>query len=103
MQVLSNLVNYKSFGFTKIVPRLPAAKFEATISKSANSSKALPLWNKLKDHIYALSPEESLYIGKPKDGNISNYYPSELAITDEEVAAVQKAAEKHGVDVLNTR
>ncbi|KAL1762213.1 peptidase family M49-domain-containing protein [Schizophyllum commune] len=103
IQVISNLVNYRSFGFTKIVPRVPADKFEAIISKSANSSKALPLWHKLKDHIYALSPEESLYIGKPKDGNISNYYPSELAITDEEVAAVQEAAEKNGVDVLNTR
>ncbi|KAL1669192.1 peptidase family M49-domain-containing protein [Schizophyllum commune] len=103
IQVISNLVNYRSFGFTKIVPRVPADKFEAIVSKSANSSKALPLWNKLKDHIYALSPEESLYIGKPKDGNISNYYPSELAITDEEVAAVQKAAEQNGVDVLNTR
>lgn len=33
---------------------------------------------------------------------MSNYYLGET-ITDDEVAAVQKAAEKIGVDILNTR
>lgn len=101
-QVLHNLVNYKSFGFTKIVPRVPEAKFAAVVEKSANAANAIPLWNELKDHIYALSPENSLSIGKPRDGHISNYYLGQT-ITDEEVAAVQAAAEKIGVDVLNTR
>ncbi|KAF8902149.1 peptidase family M49-domain-containing protein [Gymnopilus junonius] len=84
-QVLSNLVNFKTFGFTKIVPR------------------ALPLWQKLKDHIYATSPESSLFIGKRILGHISNYYPGSELINDDEVSAVQVAAEKIGVDVLNTR
>ncbi|KAG1772666.1 peptidase family M49-domain-containing protein [Suillus occidentalis] len=101
-QVLHNLVNYKSFGFTKIVPRVPEAKFAAVVEKSANAANAIPLWNELKDHIYALSPENSLSIGKPRDGHVSNYYLGQT-ITDEEVAAVQAAAEKIGVDVLNTR
>jgi dipeptidyl-peptidase-3 len=43
-----------------------------------------------------------LFIGKPNLGQISNYYLGP-PVTDEEVAAVQKAAEKIGVDVLNTR
>jgi dipeptidyl-peptidase-3 len=59
-------------------------------------------YHQLKDHIYALSPENSLSIGKPRDGHVSNYYLGQT-ITDEEVAAVQAAAEKIGVDVLNTR
>lgn len=101
-QVLHNLVNYKSFGFTKIVPRISEAKFAAVVEKSANAANAIPLWNELKDHIYALSPENSLSIGKPRDGHISNYYLGQT-IMDEEVAAVQAAAEKIGVDVLNTR
>ncbi|KAG1782483.1 peptidase family M49-domain-containing protein [Suillus placidus] len=100
--VLHNLVNYKSFGFTKIVPRVSEAKFAAVVEKSANAANAIPLWNELKDHIYALSPENSLSIGKPRDGHISNYYLGQT-IMDEEVAAVQAAAEKIGVDVLNTR
>ena len=46
-QVLSNLVNYKSFGFTKIIPRIPEEKFAAAIAKSANASQALALWNEV--------------------------------------------------------
>ncbi|KJA27223.1 hypothetical protein HYPSUDRAFT_35833 [Hypholoma sublateritium FD-334 SS-4] len=101
-QVLSNLVNFKSFGFTKIVPRVSSDKFEAVITTSINSNKVVPLWNSLKDHIYATSPESSLFIGKRDLGHISNYYLGE-PINDDEVAAVQAASEKIGIDVLNTR
>ncbi|KAF6765196.1 aflatoxin-detoxifizyme [Ephemerocybe angulata] len=101
-QVLGNLVNYKSFGFTKIVPRVPADKFEAVVSKSANASHALPLWNKLKDHIYSTDPESSLFIGKRSEGHVSNYYLGEV-INDQEVVSIQAAAEKLGLDILNTR
>jgi dipeptidyl-peptidase-3 len=59
-------------------------------------------FNQLKDHIYAVSPESSLFIGKRNLGQTSNYYLGEV-INDDEVAAVQAAAEKIGVDVLNTR
>jgi len=58
--------------------------------------------NQLKDHIYAVSPESSLFIGKRNLGHVSNYYLG-VPIEDDEVAAVQAAAEKIGVDVLNTR
>lgn len=101
-QVLSNLANYKSFGFTKINPRIPADKLEAVIRNSTNKDKALPLWNKLKEHIYSTSPEPNLFIGKRSLGHVSNYYLGEV-IEDDEVAAVQAAAEKLNVDVLNTR
>ncbi|KIK54670.1 hypothetical protein GYMLUDRAFT_48591 [Collybiopsis luxurians FD-317 M1] len=102
VQVLSNLVNYRSFGFTKINPRISESKFEAVIQKSANSDKALTLWAKLKAHIYATTPESSLFIGKRSEGHISNYYLGEV-ISDEEVGDVQAAAESLGIDVLNTR
>ncbi|KAH7930761.1 dipeptidyl-peptidase III [Leucogyrophana mollusca] len=100
--VFHNLVNFKSFGFTKIVPRVPEDKFAKVVEKSVNAANAVPLWNELKEHIYAVSPENSLFIGKRSEGHVSNYYLGEV-ITDEEVAAVQAAAEKVGVDVLNTR
>lgn len=44
-KVLHNLVNYKSFGFTKIVPRVSEEKFAAVVEASANSANATPLWN----------------------------------------------------------
>ncbi|KAH9079400.1 aflatoxin-detoxifizyme [Lactarius deliciosus] len=101
-QVLSNLANYKSFGFTKFVPRVPQDKFAAVIENSPNAANAVPLWNELKEHIYALEPEASLFIGKSELGQVSNYYLGDT-ITDDEVAAVQTAAENIGVDILNTR
>ncbi|TFK94857.1 aflatoxin-detoxifizyme [Polyporus arcularius HHB13444] len=101
-QVLSNLVNYKSFGFTKIIPRIPEDKFAAVVEKSANAANALPLWNELKGHIYQLLPESSNFIGKRSLGHVSNYYLGEPP-TDEEVTAIQAAAEKLNIDVLNTR
>ncbi|KAJ3789360.1 aflatoxin-detoxifizyme [Lentinula aff. detonsa] len=102
IQVLSNLVNYRSFGFTKIIPRVSDRKFETVVQKSANSDRALALWFKLKEHIYATDPESSLFIGKRSEGHVSNYYLGEV-ISDEEVKDVQAAAENIGIDVLNTR
>jgi dipeptidyl-peptidase-3 len=101
-QALSNLANYKSFGFTKFIPRVPQAKFSAVVENSPNAANAVPLWNELKEHIYALEPEASLFIGKRDQGQVSNYYLGEV-ITDDEVAAIQTAAEKIEIDILNTR
>ncbi|KAG6818124.1 hypothetical protein H0H87_000029 [Tephrocybe sp. NHM501043] len=100
--VLGNLVNFKTFGFTKVVPRVSVNKFEAVVQRSQNSQKALELWSNLKEHIYALSPESNLFIGKRSLGHVSNYYLGQ-PVSDEDVAAVQKAAENLGIDVLNTR
>ncbi|KAJ7721691.1 aflatoxin-detoxifizyme [Mycena olivaceomarginata] len=88
-QTLSNLVNFKTFGFTKIIPRTSSAKFEAVIKSSVNSAKATPLWDGLKEHIYAVTPESALLVGKPNQG--------------QQVADIQTAAEKLGIDLLNTR
>ncbi|KAG9316989.1 peptidase family M49-domain-containing protein [Chiua virens] len=101
-QVLHNLVNYKSFGFTKIIPRLSVDDFAQVVAASSNASNAVPLFDQLKEHIYATMPEKSMSIGKRSEGHVSNYYLGEV-IADDEVAAVQEAAEKLGIDILNTR
>ena len=117
---MSNLANYKSFGFTKFIPRVTEEHFEAVVKHSANATEALVLWNdvsqalvpvfwltfvivpQLKHHIYALSPESSLFIGKRNLGQVSNYYLGEI-VEDYEVTSIQAAAEKLSIDVLNTR
>ncbi|KAL4075542.1 peptidase family M49-domain-containing protein [Scleroderma citrinum] len=101
-QVMHNLVNYKSFGFTKFLPRIAASEFARIVHASMNAANAVPLWNELEEHIYSRTPEGLLSIGKPSEGQVSNYYLGEI-VTDEEVAAVQAAAEKINIDVLNTR
>ncbi|KZP11993.1 aflatoxin-detoxifizyme [Athelia psychrophila] len=102
IQVFSNLGNYRTFGFTKIIPRVSASKFAAVVEQSANANAASEIWANLKEHIYAVKPEGTLSIGKRSEGRVSNYYLGEV-ITDEEVAAVQAAAESINVDILNTR
>ncbi|KAF8350715.1 aflatoxin-detoxifizyme [Amanita rubescens] len=88
----NDLLQYTTQVFSNlIIPRLSPDKFEIVISKSANATAALILW---KSSIYIpATPEPSLYIGKRNAGHISNYYLGEV-ITDDEVAAVQSAAEK---------
>lgn len=49
-----------------------------------------------------MTPEAALFIGKPNEGHISNYYLGKT-ILDDEVANIQAAAEKMGIDILNTR
>jgi dipeptidyl-peptidase III len=56
-QVLSNLVNYKSFGFTKIVPRVPEDKFGAVVKCSYHADKALVLWNKVSSRLSCVDDE----------------------------------------------
>ncbi|KAJ7063296.1 aflatoxin-detoxifizyme [Mycena amicta] len=118
-QTLSNLVNFKTFGFTKIIPRPDLQQFESLVEASANAAQAASLWSKartprspfvdvltmiqLKEHIYATTPEASLSIGKPSEGHVSNYYLGSEPITDDEVASIQAATEKLGIDTLNTR
>ena len=56
----------------------------------------------LQEHIYSVTPDASLLIGKRNLGHVSNYYTGEV-IDDDEVAAIQDAAEKNDINVLNTR
>lgn len=42
-------------------------------------------------------------IGKRCDGHLSNYYPSELAPSDDEVSETQALCDAAGVSTLNTR
>ncbi|KAL4074933.1 peptidase family M49-domain-containing protein [Scleroderma yunnanense] len=81
-QVMHNLVNYKSFGFTKFLPRAAASEFARIVHASRNAA------NTLGEHIYSRTPKGSLSIGKPSEGQVFNYHLGEV-ITDVEVAAIQ--------------
>jgi dipeptidyl-peptidase III len=56
----------------------------------------------LSDYIYTVEPESEMLIGDPNKGHVSNYYLGQKT-TEEEVAAIQKEAERRQLDVLNTR
>lgn len=101
-QVTSILTNYKSFGFSKYIPRVPKESFRKIVESSPQADEAVKLWDKLEAHIYSLEPEASLLVGKPNAGHISNYYLGET-IQDADVEAVQAAIEKLKIAVENTR
>ncbi|KAG8785722.1 hypothetical protein FRC15_000807 [Serendipita sp. 397] len=106
-QVLGNLVNYKSFGFSKFIPRIKAPEFEAIVLASPNATTARPLWDQLKDYIYSVEPEAKMLIGDPNKGHVTNYYFGTECTTEKDVTTIQdqiqKLAEHHQIDVLNTR
>lgn len=54
-QVLGNLVNYKSFGFSKFIPRIRPDDFKAIVEASPNKEQALLLWDKVSGHPPPLS------------------------------------------------
>ncbi|KAM0787893.1 hypothetical protein ACM66B_003943 [Microbotryomycetes sp. NB124-2] len=102
-QALSNLANFKSFGAVKFIPRVSQDAFDAVVSTCERSATALPLWRAIKDELYALEPESKMFIGKPSEGHVSAYYPSDPAPSDAQVDEVQRLCDEAGVSTLNTR
>ncbi|KAI9100673.1 peptidase family M49-domain-containing protein [Phlyctochytrium arcticum] len=99
-QVLNNLGNYKSFGDTKFLPRLPSADFD-TIIKVIGSPQISELWNKVKEVAYASEPDAQLLNGFPAEGHVSGYYSQNVSKQD--VQSVQDVLEKNNISALNTR
>ncbi|KAJ3053506.1 hypothetical protein HK097_004145 [Rhizophlyctis rosea] len=99
-QTLNNLGNYKSFGDTKFIPRLSASDFTKILQHSSIPT-AHPLFQKLQERIYALTPESQLLIGFPAEGHITGYYSPNIGKQD--VALVQSFLEKNNISPLNTR
>ncbi|KAH6564881.1 hypothetical protein BSLG_005489 [Batrachochytrium salamandrivorans] len=100
-QVLSNLANYKSFGDTKFIPRLPLVEFEAIVSR-IGSDAAQKSFESLKNVIYDVLPEAQLLLGYPAEGHVSGYYSQNMSKADAEF--VQKYLEtKSTLFAINTR
>ncbi len=99
-QALFNVGNYRSFGDTKFIPRLPEAEF-AKIIAASGSNEAQALFAQLGQQIYALLPEQQLLLGYPADGHVSGYYSRN--VDKEDIEFVQKFIEQTGLSALNTR
>jgi dipeptidyl-peptidase-3 len=97
-QFLGNAGNFKSFGDTKFIPRVPADVFRKVVLAS-NSQAALKHYDACKDKLYSL--EGGMMLGYPSEGGVSTYYSSN--IKKEEIALVQKCLEAHHINAYNTR
>lgn len=100
-QTLSNLANYKSFGDIKFIPRIPKGAFRAVVAATPRHAEALPLFDKLAEEIYSLTPSQRTLLGYPDDGHVTNYYTAD--VTKDDIKASQTWCESRGMDPLNTR
>ncbi|KAJ1563753.1 bifunctional diacylglycerol diphosphate phosphatase/phosphatidate phosphatase [Nowakowskiella sp. JEL0078] len=98
--VLGNLGNYKSFGDTKIIPRIPLNEFQKIVH-SSGSETAIKLFNSISTIIYSDKPEDQLLLGFPGDGHVSGYYSKNILKSDADF--VQKILDLNQISVLNTR
>ncbi|KAL9615522.1 MAG: hypothetical protein Q9167_000035 [Letrouitia subvulpina] len=94
---LSNVGNYYGSGDQKFRPGLKLESMEAV---SRVSEKTENLFYSVAQAMYALQPSS---LGFPGNGTQSAYYPSDLAFSKEEIAAVSKLMEQNGVLPENTR
>ncbi|KAI8808913.1 peptidase family M49-domain-containing protein [Cladochytrium replicatum] len=99
--VLGNMGNYRSFGDTKIIPRLSEESF-AKIAKASDNPSAFATYEAIKSDIFAADPSGQLLLGFPvPDGHVSGYYTPNMSKA--EIDFVQAELDVNGISALNTR
>ena len=98
-QVIGNAGNYKSFGDSKFIPRLPEDSFAKLAMVSSDAEK---LYNSIKDDLYE-SDIARMHLGYPEQGHISTYYPDSPNITTEEITYTADFLKEKGLLPENTR
>lgn len=102
-QFLGNCGNYKGFGDSKFIPRLPASALEALASTTPETQVAFQKANSTGGGIYETSEESLMLLGYPQGGHMTTYYPDSPSITKDEITAVGDLMEKKGLALENTR
>ncbi|KAK2748715.1 hypothetical protein FQN57_000296 [Myotisia sp. PD_48] len=102
-QFLGNCGNYKGFGDSKFIPRLPPAAFESLSSSSPETKKAFELASKSGGGIYETSSPDLMHLGYPEKGHMTTYYPDSPTITKEEITLIGDFLEKKSLLLENTR
>ena len=87
-QFLGNCGNYKGFGDSKFIPRLPPTKFEKLVAIDPVAEQLFKSISHGDGGIYANTKNPGLmHLGWP-DRHLSNYYPNSPSITEEEISLV---------------
>jgi dipeptidyl-peptidase-3 len=98
-QFIGNTGNYRSFGDSKIIPRIPKESF-AKLAKA--SPAAEKLYSAFKDDLYESSIAR-MHLGYPDKGHVSTYYPDSPNVTTEEIAYTADFIKGKGLLPENTR
>ena len=101
-QFLGNSGNYKGFGDSKFIPRIPAEAFELLASITPETSE---LYQKAQagGGIYGTDDQKKMHLGYPENGHVSSYYPDSPHISKEEISAIGDFCEGEKLLLENTR
>lgn len=99
-QFLGNGGNFKSFGDTKILPRLGKDSFQKLASATSRASK---LFGLAQSGIFDAKSPASLSLGYPDQGHVTSYYPDSPNITKKEITLVSDFFESKKLLPENTR
>ncbi|KAL2863061.1 dipeptidyl-peptidase III [Aspergillus lucknowensis] len=102
-QFLGNSGNYKGFGDSKFIPRLPVEAFEALSSITPETKAAFVKANAAGGGIYETAVQSLMHLGYPEAGHLTTYYPDSPSITKEEITAIGDFFEQKGLPLENTR
>ncbi|KAJ6164294.1 dipeptidyl peptidase 3 [Penicillium chermesinum] len=102
-QFLGNCGNYKGFGDSKFIPRLPASALEALASITPETQEAFQKANTTGGGFYETNEQSLMHLGYPADGHTTTYYPDSPTITKDEITAVGDVMEAKGLALENTR
>jgi dipeptidyl-peptidase-3 len=102
-QFLGNCGNYKGFGDSKFIPRLPPSSLEALASATLETNAAFHKANSTGGGIYETNEQSMMHLGYPRSGHMTTYYPDSPSILKEEITAIGDLMEKKGLALENTR
>ncbi|EER26060.1 dipeptidyl peptidase III, putative [Coccidioides posadasii C735 delta SOWgp] len=102
-QFLGNCGNYKGFGDSKFIPRVPENVLRQLASVTEESKTAFEAASQTAGGIYETSSPPLMHLGYPEDGHMTTYYPDSATITKEEITLVGDFLEKKKLLLENTR
>jgi dipeptidyl-peptidase-3 len=102
-QFLGNCGNYKGFGDSKFIPRLPVESLEALASVTPETKAAFQKANSTGGGIYETKEQSLMHLGYSEAGHMTTYYPDSPSITKDEITAIGDLMEKKGLPLENTR
>ena len=85
--LLGNGGNYKSFGDSKFIPRLPPQQIDAIASISKDAQNHLEKAGGAQA-LYETSSTGLMHLGYPESGHLSTYYPDSPSIKTEELSLI---------------
>ena len=102
-QFLGNCGNYKGFGDSKFIPRIPAQTLEKLCGINHECTTLYRDASDAGGGIYETKDSHLMHLGYPEQGHMTTYYPDSPDITKEEIAIIGDVLEEKKLLLENTR